>query len=498
MKININVLLIFSLFVILLFLYSLHNRIPHGDDAWIGEQVYWLDNEGIVKNVLLKNYNDNQNELLVYHKAFIYNGLLAVKLFGFSLPVLKSISLFYLLLFLGIFYYYLVILHKFLLPKQFLWVAVFIIIEPHIFEYSFVYRPEIMLMVTGFLSYIFLEQSRKAKSNNIILVLFAAVFSGLSLLVHLNGLLFVISGAIILLFYKQVKNLILFTIVNIGFVYLYFAHLNSYTDIIIWAQQILSYESGKVEGGFDISTILNYLLKIVNEHLRFLHSPKEITLSLLLIIVLVTGYKKIKIAFPILLPYTLLLMLSLGFFVPSKTAKYLIPLMPFFALMIITVISSAWKSKSVNIIIIPQKSKSIAVFVGIILFLASSLIYDVVLVNNKFNPKKYSAITNKYIKTPTNETTILAPMLFIFNEISKYKEVVGLISFNERQKTNPNINGSSFFNIAENESIDYIILNQHYIAKFNVDTVESYNQTGNYKVVGFYDGLTIFELKREN
>jgi len=436
MKINTNILFIFLLFVILLFLYSLHNRMPHGDDAWIGEQVYWLDNVGIVKNVLLKNYNDNQNGLLVFHKAFVYNGLWAVKLFGFSLPVLKSISLFYLLLFIGIFYYYLIVLRKLLVPKQFLWVALFLIIEPHIFEFSYVYRPEIMLMVTGFLSYIFLEQCIKTKSNNTVMVLVAAVFSGVSLLVHLNGLLFVISGAIILLFYKQTKNLLLFVMVNISFVYIYFAHLNSYTDIIIWAQQILSYQSGKVEGGFDISTILNYLLKIVNEHLRFLHSPKEITLSLLLIIMLITGYKKIKTAFPLVLPYTLLLILCLGFFVPSKTAKYLIPL-----------VSSVWKSKSNNKIIIPQNTKSIAVFVGVILFLTSSLIYDVILVNNKFNPKKYSDITNKYVKTPANETIILAPMLFIFNEISRYKEVVGLISFYERQKTNPNINGSSFFRL---------------------------------------------------
>ncbi len=495
MKISNKILYAFVAIVVLLFAYSLYQRIPNIDDAWIGEQVYHLDKDGLVKNVLMKNYNDNQTRLLAYHKAFVYSGLAAVGLFGFSLWTLKFVSLFYLLVFFAIFYYYLVKLKRILRPRQFILLAALILVEPHIFEYAFVFRPEIMLMVTGFLSFVLLEKSFEVQRRKSLLVLGSAILAGLSAMVHLNGAVFVVAGGLILLFRKEFKSLVLFIIVSLVFVYLYFLHLNSLDEASLWLQQLMAYDSGKSDMGLKFSTIIYFLLKPLEEHMRYFHSPKEIALSLLLLSALFFGYKNLRKELPLLLTYTLILVIALGFISPGKTPKYLIPFAPFFAVMVTVFAMDIWKSGVDTRIIIPKSGKSVAMILVLLLFVVVSFSYDAALSSLKFTPKQHRAISGQYVKKPLSETTILAPMVFIFEEITEYKEIVGLISFNERAKTDPRILSPEFFNICKIEGIDYILINEHYIQKFNLGEVTIGKQEGDYLVVGKTDGLTVLELQ---
>ena len=495
MRVNTNLLYLLLTLGLILFVFSLYQRIPNIDDAWIGEQVFWLSEDGVVKNVLMKNYSDNQNGLLAYHKAFVYSGLWAVQLFGFSLGILKSVSLFYLVVFGAIFYYYLVKLKKILNVKQFLFVALLLLIESHIFEYSFVFRPEIMLMSTGFLSFAFLEHSFKTKKNKTLFILLSAIFAGLSALVHLNGAVFVLAGGLILLFKKQFKSLTWFTLVGFVFVFLYFSHLNSFSDVSVWFYHLMAYDSGKSDVGFGFVTLLNILLKPFEEHFRYFHSLKEIALTLLLITTLFFGFKTIKQKMPLLLPYVLILVLALGFIAPGKTAKYLIPFIPFFSLMVIIFVTDAWQTVSRKQIFIPKTKEAISIFIVLILFVGVSFAYDGYLSSKKFEPKTNKSITEQFVKKPIKETIILAPMTFIFDEIYDYKEIIGLMSFNERLKTNAKIASPQFFEITENENIDYILINQHYIEKFNLGSLNIGSTAGNYLVVGKSDGLTILELE---
>ena len=495
MKVSNKILYAFVAIVVLLFAYSLYHRIPNIDDAWIGEQVYHLDKDGVVRNVLMKNYNDNQNRLLAYHKAFVYSGLAAVSLFGFGLWTLKFVSLFYLFVFFAIFYYYLVKLKRTLRPPQFILIAALILVEPHIFEYAFVFRPELMLMVTGFLSFVLLERSFESKSKKSLLVLFSAALAGLSAMIHLNGTVFVVAGGLILLFRKEFKNLILFIIVSLVFVYLYFLHLNSLDEVSLWLQQLMTYDSGKSDMGFRFSTIIYFLLKPLEEHLRYFHSPKEIALSLLFLSALFLGFKNLRKKLPLLLTYTLILVIALGFISPGKTPKYLIPLIPFFSVMLTVFVMDIWKVGTDNTIEIPKSGKSVFVVIVIFLFVAISFFYDATLSMQKFTPQQHRTISEQFVKKPLKETSILAPMVFIFEEISEYKEIVGLISFNERAKTNPRISSPEFFSICKNEGIDYILINDHYIQKFNLGEIIVGIQAGDYKVIGKTDGLFMLELQ---
>lgn len=493
MKINTNILLALLSVGVLLFLYSLYQRMPHIDDAWIGEQIYWLNEEGIIKNILMKNYADNQNGLMVYHKAFVYNGLWLIKLFGFSLPVIKSVSLIYLIVFFGGFYYYLVVIHKIIKPWQYLWVVLLLIIEPHIFEFAFVYRPEIMLMTTGFFAYIFIEQSTLLKSRRIKFVLLAAFFSGLSVLVHLNGLIFVFAGGFIFLYKKKFKYLILFLLINTLFVYIYFSHFESFEEFTMWYNHMISYDTGKSTDGFSLATIINLLLKISSEHLRYLHGPKEIFLSLFLITTLIFGYKTVKRKLPLVIPFMFVLIFCIGLLSPSKTAKYLILLIPFFAIIALLVIIDVWKMDNQKMVIIPRTFVAQSIFISLVALIIVSFSYNSQLAVNKFNSNKHKAISDRFVNKPINETRIMAPMVYIFDEIKYYKEIISLMSFNERAKTNPDIMSSNFFTIAEDENIDYIFIDNYYIDKFNLGVSLAEKETGNYKIVGRVDELTILE-----
>jgi len=495
MKINKGFLYAFVVIVVLLFAFSLYHRIPNIDDAWIGEQVYWLDKDGVVKNVLMKNYNDNHNRLLAYHKAFVYSGLAAVKLFGFGLWTLKFVSLFYLFVFFAIFYYYLVKWRKMLRPKQFIILAAVILIEPHIFEYAFVFRPEIMLMATGFLSFIFLEKSLETKTHKSVFVLLSATVAGLSAMVHLNGAVFVLAGGLILLFRKEFKNLVLFTIVSLFFVYLYFVHLNSLDEVSMWLHQLMAYDSGKSEIKLQFSTIIYFLLKPFEEQMRYFHSPKEIAPSLLLMTALFFGYKNIAKKIPLPLLYTLILVIAMGFIAPGKTPKYFISFIPFFGLIVVVFVKDMWQSVSVKEVSFPKSKQSISMFVVMLLFIVVSFTYNGLLSAKKFTAEEHRIITRQLVKKPVNEVSILAPMVFIFDEIAEYKEIIGLISFNERSKTDPRISSPEFFEICENENIDYILINDHYIQKFNLGEMLLGKKAGDYIVVGKTHGLFMLELQ---
>lgn len=70
---------------LLLYVYSLWQRQPDVDDAWIGEHAYWLVKNGFVKSDLMYGITSQEIRQIVHHKLFTLNGALFVKTFGFSL-----------------------------------------------------------------------------------------------------------------------------------------------------------------------------------------------------------------------------------------------------------------------------------------------------------------------------------------------------------------------------------------------------------------------------
>ena len=478
-----------------LYIFSLYHRNPHVDDAWIGEQVYWLNEDGLVKNVLMTNISNSEDELLVYHKAFVNSGLLMVKLFGFKLPVLKSVSLLSMLLFLFVFYFYMGDVRRLLSAKHYFLVVGLLMVNPLVFEYSFVFRPEIMLMTIGFISFIFLEQSLRYPNKKYFFVFLSAAFSALCLLIHLNGLIFVIAGAIVLLYRKEFKLFLLFSTLTFVGVYLYFLHLSSFEELIIWYNTISGFETGKATSSFDLRFIWKVILNFLDEQRRYLHSPKEAVMSLLIITSVITSYRVIKKRTPLVMPYLLILMIGLAIIAPNKTTKYLLLILPYFAMIILVAIKFHFKVKLPKREIVFHHRNSYYLFVALIIYFSFSFTYDIFISLKKHKYFTYSSITQEFVGNKAKNTIVLAPMIFIFDEILKYEEIRGLMSYKERLKTNPDLRGAEFFKLAEIENIDYVVLNKYYLKVFDLNQFIEEDKSIEFNYVGEKDKHYIFERK---
>ncbi len=466
------------------FLFSLWQRAAHIDDAWIGEQVYWLYETGIVKNVLMKYYADNAQGLVAYHKAFVISGLIFVKLFGFKLYVLKSVSLFYLVVFFIISYYYFVNVRKLVKWQGYLLISGLLLINPLVFEFSFIYRPEIMLMISGFLAFIFLEQSIRHPKTKYLYILISSLFCGLSLLTHLNGIILTVAGGVVMLYRKEFRSLIIFTLISIAGLYIYFYHILTFEGLAKWYYAVSGYENGQISGGTQQKIIWKLFLNMINEQRRYFHSPKEISLTLLFLFSILTGYKQIKRRTPLVLPYLLVLVVTLSFFAINKSSKYLILFMPYFLMIVIVTSRYLIELHGKSSFLIHRKVKPLIFSALLVIYLITSSVYDSIICFSKNDNQAITQIREEIIKKDVSAKVILAPMHFIFMDMDKYKEIRGLMSFNERAKANPEIMGKGFLKVAYSENIDYIVLDKYYIDKFELSYVIESDSTHYYKYIG--------------
>src|SRR5687767_2837078 len=96
-KVIVSGLLFYS---ILLTILTYVRRLPHLDDAWLGEQSYWLTKDGVVRSQLFQGLIKYEERILVYHKLFVWLGAVLIKAVGWGLYNIKSISVIALFLFI--------------------------------------------------------------------------------------------------------------------------------------------------------------------------------------------------------------------------------------------------------------------------------------------------------------------------------------------------------------------------------------------------------------
>lgn len=326
MKQNIKII---AIILMIFYIASLFFRFPHGDEAILAEQSYWLQKIGFVKSEMFTGFGFGWEFIQYhYHKLFILVGALFIKIFGVSITALRLNVLFAFCLLYYFIYQYLKINFddKNKLILYFNVFFIFSIIQYHLFYYSFIFRPEIQVVSCGFISFYFI--SKFIKEQKLSLVIFAGLFAGLSLLFHLNGLVFVFSGFFFLIYKSKRKEAIYFSIVSIITSLFYFFNIHNVQEFNHFLFQFTNDPNLHKE---DFSILLK-LNKIISEHKRYFHSPKEIVLSLLFLFVLITNFKNINLKKSYnkdLFIYTLFVMLFLAIFAHDKTDKYSVLFIPF-------------------------------------------------------------------------------------------------------------------------------------------------------------------------
>jgi hypothetical protein len=185
-------------------------RYAYIDDCFFGEQAYWLANEGIVRTKTIHAGLGWEERLFVYHKLNIWIGALIIKTLGWSVYYFKTFTLIVYLSFFFLLKKYLQIDRSKFPELTYLLVCLLVFINPLTFIYGFTYRPEILVMATGFVSFIALEKVRTNDSKSLLWIIIAGVSVGLAFLTHLNGIIFAVSGFFYLLIYRKYKLLIPF------------------------------------------------------------------------------------------------------------------------------------------------------------------------------------------------------------------------------------------------------------------------------------------------
>lgn len=479
-----------ALFVLfLLYLFSLYNRVPDVDDAWIGEHAYWFSEKGYVKSELMHGITLQHVRHIVHHKFFTLNGYLAIKAFGFSLYSLKTVSLAWSLIFSFIFFHYL--LKKF--GRETAWTGILLLwINAFIFQYSFVYRPEIVVMTLGFVSFICVE--RYLEKPNKWLILIAGVTAGLAATTHLNGLIFIGAGSLVLLWKKKPLAGIGLVICSLAGFSLYFYDFTPEYGAEFWLYQIKG--SPALHKSTVIPSSIAYFLKILREHLRFFHSPKEVAMSILLIFSVIVSFKYLKNK-TIYLHYLILLIILLSIITAHTTTKYLILHIPYIMIAILIAFNAAVNGTlSGKVLKMNAKQQTKAFYILMMIFILVHLTFNVIISTQKFEPATYAEITEKYFSKDTGHTKVIAPMVFVFNELPKYERIHSDLSILDLQP-DKKISNQKFIKLIDSLKIDGMILTDEYLEKFgiNVTGVTNLREHG-FNIVGNETGLTI--IKKSN
>lgn len=476
--------------IVLLYIFSLIGRSPHVDDAWLGEHAYWLAKTGQVKSELMRGITSHEEKLVVYHKLHTIIGATFIKMFGFRLYVLKSINLIFLILFLFLFYKY--FKWKQLSAISFYFALILLFFNVAFFKHTFDYRPEIPAMTMGFISFFFLEKFF-TNTREIKFLMLAGAFAGLASMMHLNGLIFIFAGALLLFTKRNFIQGILFGISSIPVMLLYFYDMNTQADFQLWITQYYSphFDTRSSDGFFS-----NFFGRIVDEHLRYFHSPKEISLTILIIVSLILSkiaFKKCRHTFH----YVIFLAIGLSFLSVHKTSYYLLLLLPFFVILISVSLYNILQNHN-NILLFGhsysakiQKNVMVTVFT---IYLVVQLIYVIPFSFIKNELDGYHKIITEKITEQTDSLRIIAPMMFMFNEIEHFKGIQGEICYNELKKSDASIFGIGFLSKAAEFDIDYIILSEFFITHFGVDQLtEDDILTANYEMI--YKSNTMVILK---
>jgi hypothetical protein len=403
-----NVLLIFISLLSLAFLASVWHRYAYIDDCWFAEQAYWLAKSGIVKTPSIMADLGWENRLMVYHKLNIWLGALIIKYLGWSIYYLKAITLFALAFFVFILKRY---LHnnQYLYPPLAFPLAILVFIaNPLVLIYGFTYRPEILVMTLGFGSFLALERIRTGQGNIHAWAFVAGFLAGISLLTHLNGIIFIASGGLYLLITRKFKAIPVFTISTLVVAVFYIIDLLPAGNLELFFQQMRDWPddiSGNYISGNSIFTRI--LQKLGSEHQRFFWSDKVSVFSALFFLSLIASFRHLYYNHKHLLIYTGFLILFLNLLGSQIAERYILYYSPFMSLII---------TFSILHLINQRKPYWLNAFTFVILLQAGIWIKhwtEIMERNSAFT------VTNHELAAliPDGPGKILAPYHFIFNEI---------------------------------------------------------------------------------
>lgn len=479
--------------LLLIFLYSLWGRIPDIDDAWIGVDAYTLAVDGHVHTELMRGINNQEELFVVHHKLLNLQGAFFIRLFGFSLYTLKAISLLYFLVFICLFYLYTVRWKLFFNKDDLLFSFILIIAFPWIFKYSFLYRPEIMMMTYGFVGYILLEKYLEPSGNRIWQLFLAGIFFGLTMATHLNGLILVTSAFFLLLWNRK-----FFAIPVYGFGVLlafmiYFYDFTGLSYFELWRHQFFDapYLDSMSIGPFWLKPVFNLL----NEHMRYFHNLKIIVFSVFMFFTLITGFRFLYDNYTNLTRFAILVVIITGIFAMHKSRQYILLNFPYLLMLIVLTFKAIREGKIKKYRIGNLKWITNLLVILFIIFVTVSSYYNVDMAIKKFSADQNRELALKYAGSKESNMNIVAPMTFIFNEINNFNQIQGDLCYVQLQKLDSTVYGEGFLKKANDFNRELIMISSNYQELLGISTYNKGDDFENYLVIDKNEEMIVFKRK---
>lgn len=478
MRIPVLAVKILLILLCALFVYSLYERQPHVDDAWLGEHAWYQSKLGYVRSELMRGVTHQEERTLIHHKLLTLHGSLVIRTAGFSAPALKSVSLLYLLLFTALCYWYMVAYRALMNRTEFMLLMILLLAHPLVFELAFVFRPEVPMMFYGFAAFVLVKEAVIRQRRILLLAFAGGVAAGLCFTLHLNGLIFPLAGAAVLAFNKRYSGAAMFAAGSILAGSVYFYDFTREYGLAYWLAQITDTPfHTRTSNYFSWETMI---VAFSREHLRFFHSPPESSLSILLIFALIMGWRALK-KMPVISMYSLFLIIFLAFIAIYKTSKYMVAYLPFIMIIIIMI----FKERE----LIKEEPGHKKVFINgfalffILFYLGIAIWSDVKISLKKFDPSVHRGITLKYFTPGAEEKKIAAPMEFVFNEIGRYDGIHGLLLYSQMLKIDSSYYGPGLFRHFRENGIDAAYLNGQYIRTFGLGGMKPDSVLQGYRVL---------------
>jgi len=237
---------------------------------------------------------------------------------------------------------------------------------------------------------------------------------------------------------------------------------------------------------------------LLDEHMRFFHSPVEISFSVLFLVSIFILYRKLKPQRN-LVCYLAVLVITLALFSVHKSSKYMLIYLPYMVILISGLINELPADKcdaSSTARKYPRLGKQLGLGFVILLYLFFNIQLDASIATEKYKGDPVEPIINRYLEKPAGECRLLAPMEFIFSGMEKLKSIQSELAYSEMLKSNKAGSKIGFLQIQSNFDIDYIILSEEYISQLGMDKVSPAELiTNNLEVL--YRGKQFMILKKQ-
>ncbi|UOR04060.1 hypothetical protein MUN82_14030 [Hymenobacter aerilatus] len=449
--------------LLLLFATTLWHRISHFDDAWSTELSYQLLKDGFVRSSLFGNYQQWDEHLYMYHKAFVYVQAGILYFIGFDIWAARATTL----LFTGS---CLLLLLVYFRPRkeQQLLAALLYVGCGSLWLFGVDSRPETMVATFGFASFLLLQKGILSPRR----LLLAGALAGFAALTHLNGLIYIGAGTFWLLPRSGWRGVILFSAAGSLVAGLFLA------DALIDDQlPLLLYQFTHYPVNQNNHDVLLKLHTMARYDRIFFHSEGEAPLTVLLImVILITSWgRPIQKMFTPAARYLVWLLVVFWLLTKSHNAYYYILFVPFFIVII---------TEAVSTVELPKLRRyAIAALIALYPLGSATRAYNLLRENYTYPPV---ATENARLasRMPQKNTKIIAPMSFFFGQMDNYHiKSLTYYSFIDQDYYNKQLTTKQFFDLAARDTVRYIISDFRKSNKINYIKPDTPTRVGPYRRV---------------